>query len=180
MSLPLIGFAQEKTKAETEEASINWMTIEEVQEAMKKEPRKIMMDVYTSWCGPCKLMMANTFTNNDLIDYVNKNYYAVKFNAESPEPVTFKGVTYENPDYVEGKKGRNGVHKFSRFLRVSAYPTVVYMDEELNILTVDVGYKEAQMMERILKFFNEDRHQVEDPQGAWNEYNAEFVPEFEK
>ena len=42
-------------------ASINWMSLEEAVAAQQKEPRKIMMDVYTQWCGPCKMMMANTF-----------------------------------------------------------------------------------------------------------------------
>ena len=37
-----------------------------------------MMDVYTKWCGPCKMMMANTFTNANVIEYINANYYAVK------------------------------------------------------------------------------------------------------
>ena len=51
-------------------ASIQWMSLEEAVEAQKKEPRKIMMDVYTQWCGPCKMMMANTFTNANVINYV--------------------------------------------------------------------------------------------------------------
>ena len=42
--------------AKAQEASINWMTIEEAQEAQKKNPKKIMMDVYTKWCGPCKMV----------------------------------------------------------------------------------------------------------------------------
>ena len=62
--LSLNSFAQE--------AKINWMTVEEVTEAMKSDPRPIMMDVYTTWCGPCKMMMANTFTNENLIKYETK------------------------------------------------------------------------------------------------------------
>ena len=52
-------------------ASINWISLEEAVVAQQKEPRKIMMDVYTKWCGPCKMMMANTFTNANVIEYVN-------------------------------------------------------------------------------------------------------------
>ncbi|NND95171.1 MAG: DUF255 domain-containing protein, partial [Flavobacteriales bacterium] len=84
--LPLVVNAQKK--------SINWITIEEAQEKVKEEPRKILMDVYTKWCGPCKMMMANTFTNADVISYINENYYAVKFDAESPDAISFKGVEY--------------------------------------------------------------------------------------
>ena len=33
---------------------INWMSLENAVELQKKTPKKIMMDVYTNWCGPCK------------------------------------------------------------------------------------------------------------------------------
>ena len=84
--------------------SINWMSLEEAVEAQKTEPRKIMMDVYTKWCGPCKMMMANTFTNENVIDYVNANFYAVKFDAESPDPITFQGNEFTNPTYNPNAK----------------------------------------------------------------------------
>ena len=61
---------------------INWVTLEKAIELQKKTPKKIMMDVYTSWCGPCKMLDKNTFQNADVVKYVNANYYAVKFNAE--------------------------------------------------------------------------------------------------
>ena len=90
-------------------ASINWMSLEEAVAAQQKEPRKIVMDVYTKWCGPCKMMMANTFTNASVIEYINSNYYAVKFDAESPDPVTFQGNEFKNPTYDPNRRGRNGV-----------------------------------------------------------------------
>ena len=80
-----------------QEAKINWMTLEEAVAAQQDQPRKIMMDVYTQWCGPCKMMMSRTFTSKQVIAYINENYYAVKFDAESPNPVQFKGQTFENP-----------------------------------------------------------------------------------
>jgi len=170
--LPLLLIAQEK--------SINWVSIEEAQELQKKEPRKIMMDVYTSWCGPCKMMMKNTFTNPDLIEYINKNYYAVKFNAESPDAITFKGQTFENPDYDANRQGRNGVHQFSRYMRVSAYPTIVYLDEEMNMLIGDAGYKKAQQLELLLRFFEEDKHKEITTQEAFNSYREGFTPQFKE
>jgi len=175
--LPLTSFAQEKGSYSANE--INWMTIDEAQAAMKKEPRKIMMDVYTKWCGPCKLMMKNTFTNKKLVKYVNDHFYAVKFNAESPDAINFKGQDFTNPNYVEGQMGRNGVHTFATFLKIRAYPSIVYFDEDLNMLTTDVGYKTPKDVERFLKFFKEDQHKVENPQEAWNKYNVEFKSEFD-
>jgi thioredoxin-related protein len=169
---PILLSAQEKT--------INWISIEEAQEKMKDEPRKIMMDVYTKWCGPCKMMMRNTFSNPDVIDYVNENYYAVKFDAESPDPITFKDVEYTNPNYDPNRKGRNGVHQFTRYMRVSAYPTIVYLDENLNFLTGDKGYKTPKQIELMLKFFAEEKYKNVKTQEEWADYQNNFSPSFKE
>ena len=42
--------------ATAQQTSINWMSLEEAVAAQQDEPRKIMMDVYTQWCGPCKMI----------------------------------------------------------------------------------------------------------------------------
>jgi len=155
-------------------ASINWISLEEAVAAQQKEPRKIMMDVYTQWCGPCKMMMANTFTNANVIEYVNENYYAVKFDAESPDPVTFQGTEFTNPDYNPSARGRNGVHQLSRAMKVNAYPTIVYLDEEANVIAPISGYKQPYQMELYLKFFNE-AYQPGVDQTAWEEYRDNFA-----
>ena len=158
-------------------ASINWMTIEEVEEAQKSEPREVMMDVYTKWCGPCKMMMANTFTNPNLIAYVNANYYAVKFDAEYPDPVTFKGKDYGNPTYDPNKRGRNGVHELSRALGVNAYPTIVYFNENFDVITPISGYKQPRQLQVLLTFFNEvysTELPSEKMQPIWDKYNETF------
>ncbi len=78
---------------------IDWMTMDEALVAQQETPKKIFMDVYTTWCGPCKLLDKNTFTNKDVIAYIAENYYAVKFNAEGKDSVSYQGFTYTNPNY---------------------------------------------------------------------------------
>ena len=55
---------------------INWVTMDEALSLQEKAPKKILIDMYTSWCGPCKMLDRNTFTNTDLIAFVNTHYYA--------------------------------------------------------------------------------------------------------
>lgn len=158
---------------------INWVTLEEAVALQKKNPKKIMMDVYTAWCGPCKMLDKNTFRNKDVVDYVNKNYYAVKFNAEGNDVVTFKGNTYSNPNYnPELAKRRNSVHELSRALKVRSYPTIIFMDEDANTIAPIIGYKQPQQLELYLKMFNKDDHKSLDTQQKFNDYYQEFTPQF--
>lgn len=155
---------------------INWMTVEEAIAAAAKSPRKIMVDVYTKWCGPCKMMSQNTFTDPTFIEYMNANYYCVKFDAESPEPVQYKGQTYANPDYDATKQGRNGVHQFARYLNVSAYPTLVFLDENGTYIGPVVGYKVAKDLEIFVKFFANNDYKSVLTQEQWVTYQQNFKP----
>ena len=158
---------------------INWMSLEEAMALQNKEPKKIMMDVYTNWCGPCKMLDRNTFHNADVVDYVNKNYYAVKFNAEGNDVVTFKGNTFSNPNYnAELANRRNSQHQLAQYFQVTAYPTIVFMDEKAEVIAPIRGYQTPPQLELYLKLFKNDDHKEINTQEKFNEYYQAFKPEF--
>lgn len=158
---------------------IKWVTLEEALALQKKKPKKIMMDVYTSWCGPCKMLDKNTFHNPDVVKYVNDNYYAVKFDAEGNDVVKYKDVTYSNPGYkAEMANRRNSVHDLTRKLGVSAYPTIVFFDEKSELIFPLRGYQNPQQLELYLKMFKEDKHKDMKTQEDFNTYYSAFVPVF--
>ena len=95
------------------------MSMNDALEAQKETPKKIFMDVYTDWCGPCKLLDKNTFGDKDVIKFVNENYYPVKFNAEGTEEIMYQDFNYTNPNYQEGRKGRNSQHFLANALKIS-------------------------------------------------------------
>lgn len=160
---------------------INWVTMDEALELQKKEPKKIFMDVYTNWCGPCKMLDKNTFQTKDVADYVNKHYYAVKFNAEGNDKVTYKGNTFGNPNYNPSRaNSRNSAHDFSRFLKVNAYPTMVFFDEEANLISPLPGYLTPQQLELYLKLFNSNKYKDMTTQEQFNEYFKSFTPTFKE
>ncbi|MGB1122254.1 MAG: thioredoxin family protein [Flavobacteriales bacterium] len=174
----IVALASMPWSAMAQQASINWMSLEEAVAAQQDEPRKIMMDVYTQWCGPCKMMMRNTFTSADVISYINANYYAVKFDAESPEPVTYQDQTFENPGWSPNARGRNSTHQLSRALGVNAYPTLVYFDENATVITPIAGYKTPQQLELYLRFFAEEyTNGVQQEQ--WEKFRDAFAPSFQ-
>ena len=157
---------------------INWVSVEEALELQKKTPKKIIMDMYTTWCGPCKMLDRNTFKNPDVIEYINANYYAVKFNAEGDETVIFKDKTFSNPNYDPAKaKRRNAAHEFSRFLRISAFPTIVFLDDQANYIAGIKGYQGPQQIELYLKLFNSEDYKGMTQEG-FNAYYEKFTPSF--
>lgn len=146
------GFAQTEDK-------IHWMSFEEMQEAQKTAPKQVFVDVYTKWCGPCKMLSNTTFKDSAVIAYMNANFYAVKFDAESGDSVVYAGKTYKNPNYDPAKTGRNGVHELTYAIapvngRV-AYPTLLFIGSDLKVITGAQGYVKAPQFLLILQFINE-------------------------
>jgi thioredoxin-related protein len=150
-------------------SGIQWLTIEEAQAKAKTDPKPLLVDVYTKWCGPCKMLDARTFSDPRLAAFVNKHFHPVKFDAESGEPVIFKGQKLENPDYDPARVGgRNGTHHLTYAIanvngRI-AYPTVTYLDSDLNVLAPVQGYLTPEQMEPILVYFGEGHYKTKDYQ----------------
>lgn len=157
---------------------IKWMSMNEALEAQKNEPKKIFMDAYTTWCGPCKMLDRNTFQNKDVAKYINEHFYAVKFNAEGTETINYKGVTYENPNYNPNKRGRNSPHQFASYLRVQAYPTMIFFDENGKVITPVMGYKTPTQLEIFLKMVASDDYKEVKTNQAWAEYQKNFKSTF--
>jgi len=141
--------------AQTEEVKplVNWLSIEEALEKNKTQPKKILIDAYTNWCGWCKVMDKNTFSNPNIAAYINQNFYAVKFNAE-----TFDTITYKEKKYVNNGTGNRPPHELAiEILKGQmSYPTIVYMDEKSDLITAVPGYMTPDQIEPVLIFFSQD------------------------
>lgn len=160
---------------------IKWVSLEEAVALQKKAPKKIMMDVFTSWCGPCKMLDKNTFHNPDVVKYVNANYYAVKFNAEGNDKIKFKDNTFSNPNYnPELANRRNSQHQLATYFKIAAYPTIVFIDEQGELIAPVRGYQKPTQLELYLKMFKKDEHKEMDTQEKFNNYYSSFKPEFKE
>jgi thioredoxin-related protein len=137
---------------------IRWYSLKEAIELNSKEPRKFMVDVYTDWCGWCKRMDATTFSDDAIAEYVNENFYAVKFNAEMKDSLTLGERTYHFVD-----NGRRGYHEVAAILTKGrlSYPTIVYLDEELRHIGVEPGYKTAAQLSQKLIYYKEEKYKAQ-------------------
>lgn len=137
--------------------SINWMTIEQAEQAMKTQKKKIFIDLYTDWCGWCKRMDATTFKDPNVVQFMNQYYYAVKFNAEQKDTVRFNNFDFYNLN----PGGKRGTHLFAYSLLDGqmSYPSYAILDENMSRIHVIPGYKETAPFASILLFFGTDQYQ---------------------
>ncbi len=133
---------------------IQWLSFSEAIELNKKEPRNIIIDVYTDWCGWCKIMDKQTFSNPKIQKIINKDFYAVKLNAEMNDTVVFQGKTFVN----ENKNGSRSPHNLAIALLQGkmSYPNIVFMNKKNQLLGALPGFKKTNDMEAILDYINKE------------------------
>jgi thioredoxin-related protein len=144
--------------------STKWYTWEEAVELNKKNPKKIVVDVYTDWCGWCKKMDKGAFSQTEVTKYLDDNFYPVKLNAEQKEKIVFGRDTFT---FVETGNGR-GVHTLAYALLDGkmGYPTLVYLDQDYRRIMVSPGFKEKDDLMKELKFAKEEIYAKQ----SWEEY----------
>lgn len=96
------------------------VSFKEALEKAKTENKMVFMDCYTSWCGPCKALAKNVFTQKEVGAFFNENYICIKMDME-------KG---EGPDLLKRYE-------------IQGFPTLLYMDATGKVLSKRVGGTDA-------------------------------------
>lgn len=143
--------------------TLTWLSFEQAVELQKKEPRKILIDVYTDWCGWCKKMDKYTYTDQSVINNLNTKYYLVKFNAEQKEDIQFKDKTFKFK--TEYKAHELAVSLLNGQM---SYPSTVFLDEDMNMLTNVPGYLTPKEINPILVYFGDNIYKTKN----WKEYSS--------
>ena len=139
-------------------AELEWLSWEEAMERQAKAPRKILVDVYTDWCGWCKRMDANTFENPKVAEYLNQHFYVVKLDAEMKETINWRG----NEFIFRPDAGRRGIHTLAYSLLEGqmSYPSIVYLDDVINRITISKGYKTPEQIMPELNYVVEEGYRT--------------------
>lgn len=140
------------------EAQVKWYKIEEAEKEAAKTGKKIMVDVYTNWCGWCKEMDKGTFPEKNVAKILNESYIPVKFNAEQLENITWGGTVYK----VVRPKNSGRYHQLAaNWLNGQlSFPTIVILDEHGKMIQAINGYRRAAEFEKIIAFFATDSHKT--------------------
>lgn len=146
---------------------VNWVSFEKAIELNNANPKPILIDIYTDWCGWCKKMDKTTYKNKVITDYINENFYAVKMDGEGKEDITFKGHTFKYQ-----AQGRKGFHELPATLMNGklSYPSTIFLNKDKQLLQNVPGYLSSQRMEQILAFFTNDTYKT----ANWEEFQKNF------
>jgi len=163
----------EETEEESPLSNVNWMTYEQAvaqlqaDKAAGQKGKKIFIDIYTDWCGWCKRMDKNTFQQKEISAYLNNNFYPVKLDAEYREDILFAGNTFK---YIP--QGRRGYHQLAAVLLDGkmSYPTVVFLNEDFQLIQRIPGYLEVGIFDTILHYLAEDHYK----KTPWEQFQQEY------
>lgn len=150
---------------------IDWISFEEAEKRMKDEPRKVWIDVYTAWCGWCKVLDKKVFTHPEVIKYMNTKYYAIKFDAERKDSFMFGGKKWGfSPDY---RANMLAVQFMGNNL---SYPTSVIMTENFQNPSPIPGYHAVPEIEGFMKYLGEDFYKTQ----KYEDFVKTFQPQWKE
>lgn len=143
------GFTQSTEK-------IKWYSFEEAVALNKENQKKVFIDVYTDWCGWCKTLDKNTFSNPAVIKLMNQYFYAVKLDAERKDTVVYNGYSFVNPNPT----GYRSAHQLASSLLKGqmGYPSMVFLDEKMNIVTLIQSYLSPNDLEPALSWIGSNKY----------------------
>ena len=146
---------QESTAKQDEQ--INWITFEQLSDSLISKPKKVFIDFYADWCQQCKNMQKNVFTDTNVINELNNNYYSVKMNVETNDTIVFGDQIFVN----ERRDKRNPVHQIpllmaSRTDKPFSLPAMVIFDENFSPIARYFQFIDAEQLLLILKGESEE------------------------
>ncbi len=140
----LIPFSGDQEKAVPR---LQWLSFEEGIKQAEKTNKKIMVDVYTTWCGWCKKLDAEVYADSGVAACLRDNYICIKINAESSKKLTYKGEKFSEQELAAA-------------FGATGYPTIVFLEPDAKPITKLGGFVAADRFLKIITFFGKDYYKT--------------------
>lgn len=149
-----IGFGGDK-KDKNAKKELSWLSFDSAKTVAGKENKKILVDVYTDWCGWCKKMDRDTYSDTRVMKYLNDSFVVAKLNPELDETVVYKGKEISNGEFAQSM----GIH---------GYPTLLFFDSSGEVITGLSSYLKADDFLHVAHYVGDDIYK----NMKWEEYQA--------
>jgi thioredoxin-related protein len=166
LSAVLVLFALLTSFKHSKKQKVNWISLSELKDAYAKEAKPIIIGVYTEWSGWSKAMEKETYSQETVANYINGNYYAVKFDAETKDSVEFAGKKF---GYNSGYKA-NELAVYLLEGRMG-YPATILMGSASEQPAPLPGFLKPSELEPKLRFIGEGAYK----QKAFPDYMRDFT-----
>ena len=123
----------------------SWKSFDEGIALAMKENKKILIDVYTDWCGWCKKMDREVYADAKVMAILKTKFIVMKLNAESDEQITYNGEKLSKA-------------RFAQAVGVTGYPATLFLQPDAKPITLLPGYVEAKRFASILTFVGDDHY----------------------
>lgn len=109
--ITLLGLASPALSQDQD--GIAWKSWGELEQALTVQPKPVFIFFHSSWCAYCKKMQRKALKNPEVIQLLNRDYYAVTMDVETLERIFFDNQWFENK---QAQSQRNGVHELPLIL----------------------------------------------------------------
>ncbi|WP_340066781.1 thioredoxin family protein [Ascidiimonas aurantiaca] len=132
---------------------ITWLNFTQLEDSLKKKPKKVLISFYADWCNYCKKMERVAFSKKEIIKTLRDSYYAVRMNVESTDTIVFDGRIFNNPQH---KVQRNAIHEIPLLLASRegspfSLPAMVILTEEFTVRDRYFGYQPPEKLIKALQ-----------------------------
>lgn len=133
------------------------MPLDKALELASQTDKKILLDVYASWCPYCQRMHGTVYPSDEVQQAIDDYFYLVKIDIEGENVISYLGEEMTEAEFAQA-------------LRNESVPTTYFLNGEGSIIGVQPGFLEIDVFSKLLNFVGSDAFLNQ----SFNEYSQSY------